>query len=127
MRKRLLHYVLRIVGIIFLILFILGFVLPYPKIPFLIAAMWCLEQSYPELHGWVLARFRKYLWRENLSLADKVRGIFFLIVPTLVGAIIAAEKKQGWVLVFEIAALAFGVGWSTLILASPTCPRSKNE
>ena len=107
-------------GILSLALGLLGFVLPYPKVPFLIIAFWSFERSSPKLHQWIMMRFRKYLRRKDLSVADKVRGAFFLIVPTLVGSVIAAQAEYLPLLIFEIAALAFGVGYSTLLILSPT-------
>jgi uncharacterized membrane protein YbaN (DUF454 family) len=103
-----------VAGIFFLILAVLGIVVPLlPTTPFLLLAGACFVRSSEKLHRWLYSNrlFGQYLQRyrdgEGMPLVSKITTLFLLWVTLGVSAFVAVPDGFWWI---WVVLLAVGIG-----------------
>lgn len=115
------------IGLLFLLLAIIGVVLPLlPTTPFVILAAACFARSSPRLHGWLLNSevFGPALrdWETNKCVSQRVKIIAIVMMTVIGGTSILFFVPAGWP---QFAGLGLmGVGCLT-VLKLKTCPTQK--
>lgn len=116
------------IGLLFLLLAIIGVVLPLlPTTPFVILAAACFARSSPRLHGWLLNSevFGPALrdWENNKCVSQRVKIIAIVMMTVIGGTSILFFVPAGWPQFAGLGLMAVGC---LTVLKLKTCPSQKS-
>ncbi|MFW5444368.1 MAG: YbaN family protein [Methylococcaceae bacterium] len=118
MRKRIKKYLLFFFGLLFMLLGIIGAVLPIlPTTPFLILALACFANSSPRFHRMLLnnryfgTALRQWEKNRTISRASKIKAMILIVLTFTISIVILHGKIQLQLLLITIASILLVFMW----------------